>query len=160
MKYLLIFTMILSLFGCKTGGRYDDRNRKHDGPLRYYEFNLSDMRMAHKRFYRLDCLESGEVKLVWAKYGKDTTSVIVPREVPEHINSLVEEHRLYKLKSKIYHPPFHVLDGYMWHVYIGYDDGSISASGDNAWPPDDLRAGINAINDYLDTLLPADPSEE
>ena len=160
MKYLLIISMLLSLFGCKPGGRYDDRNRKHEGPIRYYEFNLSEMRMSNKRYYRLDCLESGEVKLDWTKYGKEISTIMVPQEVPEHINALVEEYQLYKLKTKPYLPPFHVLDGYMWHVYIGYEDGSISAHGDNAWPSENLRAGINAINDYLDTLLPEDSSEE
>ena len=158
MKNLLIFTMLLSLFGCHSGG-YDDRNRQHDGPLRYYEYNLTAMRISPERYYRLDCLENGEVKLEYAKNGAETATIMVPGEVPEHINALIKEYQLHKLKRH-YKPPFHVLDGRMWHVYLGYEDGSITSGGDNAWPPDALRAGIDAINDYLDTFIPAQEQEE
>jgi hypothetical protein len=151
MKYLLMF---LSLFGCTSCGISGNVNRKPDGAFRYYEYNLSNMRMMHERYYRLDCLKDGTATLSWARNGSDTTSMTVSKEVPEQVNALMLKHKLYKLKKQ-YRPPFKVLDGKMWYVFIGYDSGNINSGGANAWPPEALRSGIGAINHYLDSLLPA-----
>ena len=41
----------------------------------------------------------------------------------------------------------------MWHTHIGYEHGSVSTGGSNAWPPAKLQAGLAAIESYIQSII-------
>lgn len=147
--------MLMSLFGCGKG----NDNKKPEGAFKEYEYRETTMREYPCLFYLLENTEESGLTLSWAKHNSDITVLRVPEEAAEKLTALINEYKLHKLKNS-YRPPFDVRDGTMWHVYIRYEKSRISCSADNAWPPKELWAGIEAINAYLDGLIEASKEED
>ena len=147
MKFLLLMTMLLSLSCCGYGN-----GKKPEGAFKYYEYRSTTMREYPHEYYRLEYSEENGLTLSWAKCNSPVAVVPVPDSAAQEVASLIKQYKLYKLK-RTYRPPFDVRDGIMWHVYFCFGDDHTSCSADNAWPPDKLKQGIQAINDYLNTLI-------
>lgn len=154
MKLLLTFTMILSLlspFGTKSSGK----NPKPDGASTSYEFTYSGTMMYPITFYEVKRDSTGAVRIAYIEHnGTDVIVIPGPEDIFEHINQAVAQHKLYKLKNS-YWPRMEVLDGYGWHARIRFQHNSIYSGGSNAWPPAKIYAGINAINNYIQSLIDA-----
>lgn len=146
MKFLVLLAMTLSLFSC------NENDKKLEGPFKYYEYRSTTMREYPREYYRLERTEDGSLTLTWAKSSSPEAVLAVPDEAAEQVKSLIEEYKLYKLKSS-YRPPFDVRDGIMWHVYFSVGETHISCSADNAWPPEKLREGIEAVNACLSNWI-------
>ena len=127
---------------------------KPSGAFKYYEYRSSTMREYPHEYYRLEYSEKEGAVLSWAKCNSDEVRLSVPDEAVQAVDSLISSYKLYRLK-KTYRPPFKVLDGTQWHVYISYEGGGVSCSADNAWPPENLKEGIKAVNAYLASLAKA-----
>ncbi|MCR5326676.1 MAG: hypothetical protein K6E37_08035 [Bacteroidales bacterium] len=153
MKLMLLLSMFMSLFGC-TSWENDNEGRKPEGAFMYYEYRSTTMREYPHEYWRLENTKESGLTLSWAKCNSDITVLRVPEEAVQKLTDLVNQYKLYKLKSS-YKPPFDVRDGIMWHVYIRYEKSDTYSSADNAWPPKALWSGIEAINAYLDTLISA-----
>ena len=149
MKSIVIIAMLMSLFG---GG-------KPAGEFKYYEYRCTSMREYPREYYKLERTEENGVTLSWAKRNSDITVLRVSDEAAGKVDAMVDEYKLQNLKN-LYQPPFRVLDGFQWSLYIRYDKGGISSGGDNAWPGSPQKEGIKAVNAYLDTLIEASGEED
>lgn len=143
---LILATMFGFLFsGCGANGR----PQFYDGVPVLYEYSHDVCMMYPDRYYKVFTREDGTVCIGVCTGRADVTVYRAPADALEVIGELVRKHRLYKLKES-YRPPFEVLDGYMWHLAIRYDGGSIWSGGANALPDSKLQQGIVAINQYLE----------
>ena len=154
MNYLLISAMLFSLFGCSGANGIN-----LEGAFRYYEYQSSTMRAYPYEYYRLECSEDGALTLSWSKVSSDLTVLRVPDDAAREAVSIIEQYRLTGLKSS-YRPVGRVLDGTMWHVYFTVGEKDISCNGENAWPAERQRKGIEAMNAYFNTLIEAAKEED
>ena len=154
MKLLLTFAMILSLlspFGTKSSGK----NPKPDGPSTSYEFKYSGTMMYPITFYEVKRDSAGAVRIAYLEHnGTDVIVIPGPEDIFDRIDRAVAQYKLYKLKNS-YWPRMEILDGYGWHARIRFQHNSIYSGGSNAWPPQKIYAGINAINSYIQSLIDA-----
>ena len=99
----------------------------------------------------VDRQENGEVvlKAMRENYGPLVTKT-VDAEALKRIRDIIERNRMYAYKED-YRPSVQVYDGYSWHFYAEFDDGScISSCGYNAGPKDD---GLGEIRAYITELI-------
>lgn len=154
MKLLIAFAMMLPLmfpFGTRSSGS----NPKPEGHARSYEYVYSGTMMYPITFYDVRRDEAGAVRITFLEdRGTDICVIPGPADFFERVEAIVAEYRLHRLKNS-YTPRARILDGHMWHAYIRFERNSISSGGSNAWPPEKLRAGINAINAYVQSLIDA-----
>ena len=147
MKTLFALSFLLPLLACGQACP--------EGRLSYYEFSYSGTMAWPITYYRVELdEESGQLTLGWSRSEPEITLIRVGPEVLSHIDALVKEYRLYRLKDR-YLPPVRILDGHQWSVYFRYEQDSISSHGSNAWPSGRLREGMDAVNDYLKGLIDA-----
>lgn len=145
-----------SPFGVKSSGR----NPKPDGPVTSYEYQLSGTMRYPITFYEVDRDSTGAVRIAWSKANSGDIRVIRgPEDFFHRVDEYVSQYKLYKLKNH-YVPRARVLDGKMWHAYIRFQHNSISAGGSNAQAPRELMAGIDAINQYIQSLIDASGEED
>ena len=149
MKFVFLLSMLMSLFGCR-----DANGEKPEGPFKYYEYRSTTMREYPHEYYRLEDSEEDGLTLSWARCNSPITVIRVPETAARQVTALIEQYKLYKL-AKSYTPPFDVRDGIMWHVYFAFGKSHTSCSADNAWPPKDLRDGIDAVNAFFGELIDA-----
>lgn len=145
MSLLVITAMLLSAIGCDFG-------KKPEGAFKYYEYGSSTMRAYPYEFYRLEYTEENGPTLSWAKNSSDVTVIRVPEQAVQEVTSLIEKHKLYRLKRS-YSPLMDVRDGTMWHVYFRIGEHSTSCEGDNAWPSQKKYEGILAVNACFNQLI-------
>lgn len=145
MKQIIILMLMFPFIACGTKG-------KEAGKLLEYEFNETSSPAFHVDFYKLKCAEDGSWQLHRALGGQEVTIYKVDKEVADKVAGMVEKYKLRKLKE-FYKPPFRVLDGRQWDLSIRYENSGIYSSGSNAWPKEDLKDGIKAINAYLESVL-------
>ena len=154
MKLLLTIAMILSLlspFGTKSSGK----NPRPDGASTSYEFKYSGTMMYPITFYEVKRDSTGAVRIAYIEHnGSDVIVIPGPEDIFERIDQAVAQYKLSKLKNS-YWPRMEVLDGYGWHVRIRFQHNSIYSGGSNAWPPQKIYAGINSINNYIQSLIDA-----
>ena len=155
----LLLVMAFSLFGCgirKTG----QLQPAPEGPLNSYEYQKSNGRMMYPlKFIRVYRTPEAGVEMEWSDCTDEITVVRLAPDALEHIDALFKEYNLKKLRT-LYLPFGDVRDGIMWNAYFGYAKNSISTSGDNAWPPQKKKEGIEAINAWLDSLMSAAPESD
>ncbi len=156
MKFLLALTLMASLLSpFRIGVKGRGSNDKPDGAVIRYEYTYSSTAMYPLTWYCVERDEAGEVKIAYSgDIEREIRIIRGPEDFFERVGALAAGYKLHKLKNT-YTPRMHVLDGYMWSVYIRYEKGGISSSGSNAWPPEALDAGINAINAYVKSLIEA-----
>ena len=143
--------MAFSLFGCGIGkgGRVQPAP---EGALNAYEFQKSNGRMMYPlKFIRVYRSGNGGVEMEWSDQTNEITVVRLAPDALEHIDALFKEYELKELKT-LYVPKELVHDGIMWYVHFGYESNPIRTDGDNAWPPEKQKNGIDAINAWLDSL--------
>ena len=146
--------MILSMFGCSDMG-----SKKLEGPFKYYEYRETTMREYPHEYYNLEMTEEHGLTLSWAKCNSPVTVLRVPESAVQGLRSLIEDHKLYKLKSS-YRPPFDVRDGYMWDLHFRFGSESVSSCADNARPPEKLQQGIEAVNAFFNKLIDASTEDD
>lgn len=108
--------------------------------------------MSGYRYYgSVELQENGTVLLKAMKKNYDSIlEKKVDKEVLNHIQNIIKEHKMYKYKEH-YRPIFEVLDGYSWHFEAKFSDGGkIYTGGSNARPSDD---GWEIIQQYLIDLV-------
>ena len=137
---ILLLTCMMTLFGCS--------QKAPDGALKGYEYVENGMRAVPQVHYEVlfDAEDAPYVRHV--KWNGEEIVVPAPSQLPAQIDSLVRRYKLHQLKDH-YQPPFKVLDGVSWRLYIRYEGGSISSGGYHTRPPERLREGIEAINELL-----------
>ena len=99
----------------------------------------------------VDREENGDVVLraMRENYGPLVTKK-VDDEALKAIRNIIEKNQMYAYKEH-YRPKGEVYDGYSWHFYAEFDDGScISSGGYNAGPKDD---GLGEIRAYITELI-------
>ena len=131
-----------------------ENGSKPEGALLSYQYRRSDMRISPSVYYLVEPSEKGGVQLTWAKNASDGTVIRVEDDALVKIDALMWQYKLYRLKEN-YRPLAHVLDGTMWSVRFRYGNGTVYSGGDNAWPGTNLKAGIDAVNAYIDSLIDA-----
>ena len=148
MKTTILLFVIISLFTrCSS-----EKNIMPEGSITGYEYVYSGT-MAHPiKYYKVERDADGVLGLHFSEYTPEVTVYRVPEETLAFIDSVVREAKLYKLSTS-YRPTVEILDGYGWYLCISYEGGNISSGGENAYPPKNLDAGIDRINNHLQELL-------
>ena len=153
MKCLIALSLMAALFSCKDP--FSNKRVKEASPetIREYEYAYSGTMMWYITWYKIEKGEDGHLRLL---YSRDCDPAITIYKCPDDalgkIDGFVRQYKLWKLENS-YTPKFEVLDGYMWHTSIRYEDASISTGGSNAWPPAKLQAGLSAINAYVKSII-------
>lgn len=156
MKTIILLSMMLPFlaghtFWVKSSGR----NPRPDGPARSYEYQHSGTMRYPITFYEVERDSTGTVCIAWSEdHSPDIRVIRGPEDFFSRVDEIVAQYKLHRLKNS-YRPRMRVLDGEMWHAYIRFANNSISTGGDNAYPPADLMAGIQAINGYIRSLIDA-----
>ena len=147
MKTLLALSLLFGLFGCD--------NERPQGAFKMYEYTYSGTMAYPIRYYCVEKnAESGEVTLAWCSDDPEVKIIRVDSGLPDQIDSLVREYKLWRLKDA-YRPPVRVLDGYGWSLRVRYEQNTISSHGSNAWPGPQLRTGFDSVNNLLEELIGA-----
>ena len=161
MKTFLILSMMLpflsgSVFWVKSSGR----NPRPDGPSTHYEYQLSGTMRYPITYYEVDRDSTGTVRIAWSESNEADIRVIKgPEDFFQRVDGYVSQYKLHKLKNR-YLPRMQVLDGEMWYARIRFTENSIYTGGSNAHPPRELREGIDAINQYIQSLIDASGEED
>ena len=156
MKPLLILSLMIPLFSCSfLGTKTVGSNPRPDGAMTSYEYAYMSTAMYPLQWYEVDRDEAGKVRIAWsAQLDPEIRVIRGPEDFFERTAAIVGEYKLYRLREH-YSPRADVRDGYMWHAYIRFEHNSISSGGSNAWPKETLRAGVKAINAYIQSLIDA-----
>ena len=145
-KTILLLTMLIPLFGCA--------RTRPGGPLVAYEYELQNYRSGWPTVsYQLVLSASGTQTLNYSKCDGVVHAVVLQEDALGKVDQLFRKYRLGRLNES-YRPLMRILDGKHWSVRFSYQSDSISSRGSNAYPPRRLRSGIDAINAYLDSLIP------
>ena len=153
MKSILAIVLASILLGLLCAcGISGTASKRPEGPVLSYTYSYSGMRAFPIRQYEVERDSLGQLQLRFSQDGPDITLYRIPEETLDRIGEIVLQNKLYKLKEH-YRPTLEILDGYGWHVHIGYESSSISSGGSNAWPSASLSGGIEAINSLLDSLI-------
>lgn len=137
---ILLLTCMMTLFGCS--------QMATDGALKGYKYVENGMRAVPQVHYEVLFDAEGVPFVRHINWDGEETVTKAPKDLPAQIDSLVRRYKLHQLKDH-YQPPFKVLDGVSWRLYIRYEGGSISSGGYHSRPPQRLREGIEAINELL-----------
>lgn len=136
-------------------------NPRPDGACRSYEYQHNNTSMYPLTFYDVKRGDDGTVRIAfmedkWQDRANAPDVIVIrgPEDLFGRIDGIVAQYKLHRLRN-IYTPRADVRDGYMWHAYIRFQKNSISASGSNAWPPEKLWGGIEAINAYIQSVIDA-----
>jgi hypothetical protein len=161
MKTLLLLSMMLPFLSCSSVFvKSSGRNPKPDGPATSYEYQLSGTMRYPYTYYVVNRDSTGMVRIAWLTgHEPDVRVIRGPEDFFLHLDEMVAQYNLHKLKNR-YLPRADVRDGKMWHAYIRFANNGISTGGDNAWPPQALRDGIDAINQYIQSLIEASSEED
>ena len=158
MKMILAMCSLLTILGLcsrnKFGTIAEGDNEKPEGKLVTYEYAYSGTMAYPIDYFKIDRNKNGILRLGWSKDDDDIHLIRIPEESLQKIDSLVQQYQLWKLKRH-YRPSLEVMDGYGWHIYLEYENGSIRSSGTNAGAGGELSAGIHAIEDYVRSLVEA-----
>ena len=157
MKTGVFILSLMAIFfgGLRFGTKATGSNPRPEGAAVSYEFNYSNTMRYPNLWYEVTRGNDGTVRIAWSRHNEpDITIIRGPEDFFERVDAIVAEFRLYKLKNS-YYPRMRVLDGIMWHANICFEKNSISSGGTNAWPPEKLRAGVDAINGYIQSLVDA-----
>ena len=150
---LLALSLMAALFSC--GNPWDNKTVRSVPPetIKEYEYSYSGTMMWYITWYKIEKGEDGHLRLLYS-YDCDPKITIYrcPDDALKKIDGIVRECKLWKLENS-YTPKFEVLDGYMWHTSIRYEDASISTGGSNAWPPEKLAAGLAQIESYVQSII-------
>ena len=144
-RLIIIFSMLLPLLSCSA--------KMPGGPIRAYEYVHNNCTMYPIVSYQIVVDASGVQTLVYSKNDGVEHSVVLQEDALGRIDALTRQYKLYRLKEH-YRPPFTVYDGWSWNVHISYERDCIYSSGSNARPSKRLNAGIDAINEYIESLIP------
>jgi len=158
MKMILSLTCILSFLGfCsrnKLGTIGEGNNTRPEGKLVSYTYSYSGTMAYPIDYFNIERNEDSVLCLGWSKDDNDIHLIRIPEESLQKIDSIAREYKLWNLK-KSYRPTMEILDGYGWHIWLNYEKGYISSGGTNAYANKDLSAGINAIENYVRSLVEA-----
>ena len=147
-KSILLLLMLVPLFACA--------RTRPGGPLVSYEYELQNYRSGYPTVsYQLVMSASGTQTLNYSKRDGVIHSLVLQEDALGKIDLLMKKYRLYRLKES-YRPRMKILDGKHWSVRFSYQSDSICSRGSNAYPRARLRSGIDAINAYLDSLIPTE----
>ena len=146
MKKLLL-CMAVGIFGCAMAPQEPQE-------VVSYEYSYRACMMHPLYTYHVQKDEEGRQILVWTKLDGVEHSVVLEEDVLGKIGQIAKEHRLSRMKEN-YYPHVDIRDGYSWTIRIRFNAGkSIYADGQNAYPRQIQRDGIDAINNYLEGFLP------
>ena len=151
-KTLLALSLLGVMFSCSKP--WDNKYVKNvpSDTIKEYEHSYSGTMMWYITWYRIEKGEDGKLRLMYSKdCDPEITIYKCPDDALAKIDGFVREYKLWKLDNS-YTPKFEILDGYMWHTSIVYEDASISTGGSNAWPPKNLQAGLSAIESYVQSI--------
>ncbi|GEM_PF-975116 len=157
MKIIFSICALLSALGFCSRQRLitieNGRNEKPYGNAVSYEYSHKSTAAYPISYYKITKLEDGTVQLAYSSNNENDIHLIkISEEALSKIKQVVQEYKLHKLANS-YKPILKILDGYMWHIYIHFEQGYISSHGSNAYPKTKHRNGIKAINTYLDSLI-------
>ena len=144
---VLLITMLMSLTCCT--------QRMPSGPIRAYEYTHNNCTAFPVAHYQIVISASGTQTLIYSRNEAENHSVVLKEDALGKIDALVRKYKLYRLKRD-YYPPFTVYDGWSWSLTVSYERDSFSSGGQNQRPPERLQAGIDAINGYVESLIPQD----
>ena len=113
-----------------------------------YEYAYSGTMASPIFWYRLSKENDGTLALRFSQHTPEITVYRAPDDALEVVKNAVLDYKLYKMKHS-YMPPFEILDGYGWHMYIDYGDEGISSGGSNAAAEEQFEKGVSAIHKYL-----------
>lgn len=152
MKTILALSL-LSLLGCSGSSLPEGL------PLRY-EYRLSWTMRYPVDWYLVETTDQGVTRILACHDNGEVTIVRAPEDIFARIDKLVRDAHLERLKEN-YKPHARILDGKSWSISIRYPDKqSIYSSGYHAWPKEQLREGIKAINALLQQLVDNAPGDD
>ena len=154
-----MFGSVFSGCGCGSSSSSSSTPKFYDGNPVSYEYTYDVCMAFPAHWYKVFTREDGTVCLAYTDGGPEATILRAPKDILETIGKMVRDNKLYKLSSS-YTPPFEVMDGYGWHLEIGYDGDSLWSGGNNARPEEKLWEGIQAINKYLDGIIEASSEKD
>ena len=146
-KLFYLLSLVIPISGCASD--------KPKGAVVSYEYIHRECMAFPRVYYLVSADADGKQTLTYSKDDGVQHTVALQEDVLGKIGAIAKSHKLHRLKDH-YTPPFQILDGYSWTLYIRYESGSVSSSGTNARPSKKLKEGIEAINDYLESFLPED----
>jgi len=111
------------------------RAQMPEGRLLSIEYVRSGMMAGYEYHGLLETTDNGDVLLtsMTEKFG-EASRLKVDEQTLQRFRDIIKEEQIYNY-ARDYSPPFEVLDGYGWHLYIRFEGGkSIESSGHNATP--------------------------
>jgi len=152
MKTLLILSLVMPFILSPFTPRSSGKNPTPQGTLVQFEYKYNSTAMYPLEYYRVDRDKEGTLRLSCSDGGRDIRIYRAPEDLPDRIDALMKEYKLYKMKQQ-YWPRMDILDGHTWSIHFAYSDCNVSTSGQNAWPPKKRTAGIKAITLMLQNLV-------
>ncbi|MBR1927082.1 MAG: hypothetical protein IJ840_04970 [Bacteroidales bacterium] len=153
MRHILAFSILATLFSCTDPASNKMVGKVSPETIREYEYSYSGTMMWYITWHRIEKGEDGHLRLLHSSGCEpDITIYRCPDDALAKIDGMVRKYKLWRLENS-YSPKLQILDGHMWHTYIGYDRASISTGGSNAWPGGKLAAGLSAIESYVQSII-------
>ncbi|MBO7071437.1 MAG: hypothetical protein J6W09_09125 [Bacteroidales bacterium] len=145
-----LITLILAFGLCLPMTWACNKRQNVSGDIVFFEYKESNMRSYPSLYYKVERNEEGTLLLKYTQYGQILKVIKAPEDILQRIDGYVQENKLWNLKNSYVN--IHVLDGYMWDMYIKYDEGSISSGGSNKRPSGKLGEGLSSILAYLHSI--------
>ena len=152
-KTLLALSLIGAIFSCSKP--WDNKRVKDVAPetIKEYEHSYSGTMMWYITWYKIEKGEDGHLRLLYSHdCDPEITIYKCPDDALSKIDGFVRQYKLWNLDNS-YTPKMEILDGYMWHTSIRYEDASISSGGSNAGPPKKLSEGLAHIEVYVQSII-------
>ena len=146
LRKILIVLMSLLVCPCTSASQPDARPK-----VITLSYHKTDGRRYPQAWYDFRMEENGSYTLVNStnRSLEKGLQAVVPADVADSLAQIVREEKMTKYKEH-YKPPFEILDGTSWSLYVRFEDKtSLSSSGYMAWPRGD---GLKRLNNYLDNL--------
>lgn len=141
MKLMIVLASLLTLFGCQSS------NNGFEGDTMTY-FSLSEgggMNRFGGFKYQIKEAKEGKVHFLFNEgYPDEKEFVLDDHSVFDSLQQIVLKHKMYRYKGN-YEPPFRVLDGESWSLYVKYASKKTISAGGYMAGPDGYRTAFEEI---------------
>lgn len=144
-KIVILMGFISSLFGCHTPSI--DPN----DTITYFSYSKGGgMRRFDGYRYLVEQTKDGQVHFLFnEEYPDELDFVVDDHSVFDSLQQIVQKHKMYKYSGH-YDPPFQVLDGQSWSLYVKYASGATISAGGYMAGPDGYHEAFEDVRTLLD----------
>lgn len=135
-KTIVLMGIFSSIFGCQAPDPFAGPSAASNDTITYFSFSKGGgMRQFDGYKYLVEATKDGRVHFLFNKgFPDEKEFTIDDHSVFDSLQQLVLKHKIYKYSGS-YQPPFQIMDGQSWDLYIRYaSKASIRAYGYMAGP--------------------------